>query len=58
MRWARHAACMGVIRNSYNILIGKQEGKGSFGRPRRRWEYNERSGKRVGRCGLDSYGSG
>jgi hypothetical protein len=31
---------MGDIRNSYNILIGKCEGKRPLGKPRRRWEEN------------------
>jgi hypothetical protein len=32
MRWAGHVAHMGEIRNAYNILVGKPEGK----RPLRR----------------------
>jgi hypothetical protein len=31
---------MGVKRNSYRILVGKQEGKRPLGRPRRRWVDN------------------
>jgi len=31
---------MGEMRNSYNILVGKPEGKRPLGRPRRRWEDN------------------
>jgi hypothetical protein len=31
---------MGDKRNSYNILVGKSEGKRPFGRHRRRWEDN------------------
>jgi hypothetical protein len=27
IRWARHVARMGDVRNSYKILIGKSEGK-------------------------------
>jgi hypothetical protein len=27
MRWAGHVAHMGEIRNAYNILVGKLEGK-------------------------------
>jgi hypothetical protein len=27
MRWAGHEAHMGEIRNAYNILVGKPEGK-------------------------------
>jgi hypothetical protein len=36
MRWAGHVARVGEIRNGYNILIGKPEEKGPFGRPRRK----------------------
>jgi hypothetical protein len=38
MRWARHVARMGEARKVYRILVGKPEGKGPLGRPRRRWE--------------------
>jgi hypothetical protein len=31
---------MGKIRNAYNILVGKPEGKRPLGRPRRRWRDN------------------
>jgi hypothetical protein len=27
MRWARHVACMGKMKNAYNIFVGKPEGK-------------------------------
>jgi hypothetical protein len=27
MRWARHVTRMGEMRKSYNILVGKPEGK-------------------------------
>jgi hypothetical protein len=30
------------MRNEYNILVGKYEGKRQLGRPRRRWEDNVR----------------
>jgi hypothetical protein len=40
MRWAEHVARLGDMRNVYNILVGKPEGKRPLGRPRRRWEYN------------------
>jgi hypothetical protein len=29
---------MGEMRDAYNILVGKSEGRRSLGRPRRRWE--------------------
>jgi hypothetical protein len=31
---------MGARRNAYRILVGKPEGRGPFGRPRRRWVDN------------------
>jgi hypothetical protein len=37
MRWAGHVARMGEKRNVYRLLVGKPEGKGPLGRPRRRW---------------------
>jgi hypothetical protein len=33
---------MGAMRNAYNILVGKLEGKRPIGRPRRRWDDNIR----------------
>jgi hypothetical protein len=42
MRWAGHTARMGNMRNAYNILVGEQEGKRSFGRHWRRWDDNIR----------------
>jgi hypothetical protein len=33
---------MGEIRNAYNILVGKSEGKRPRGRPRSSWEDNIR----------------
>jgi hypothetical protein len=35
MRWAGHVACIGEGRNVYRVLVGKPEGKGPLGRPRR-----------------------
>jgi hypothetical protein len=29
---------MGEMRNAYNVLVGKSEGKRTLGRRRRRWE--------------------
>jgi hypothetical protein len=40
MRWLGHVARMGTIRNAYEILIGKPEGKRPLERPRHRWEDN------------------
>jgi hypothetical protein len=54
MRWARHVARKGEKRNAYRILVGKPEGKGPLGRPRRRWEDNIRTSLRViGWSGMD-----
>jgi len=36
MRWAGHVARTGEMRNAYNNLVGKPEGKRPLGRPRRR----------------------
>jgi hypothetical protein len=38
MRWEGHVALKRGIRNAYNILVGKPEGKRPLGRPRHRWE--------------------
>jgi hypothetical protein len=38
MRWAEHVACMGEMKNAYNILVVKFEGKRPLGRPRCRWK--------------------
>jgi hypothetical protein len=40
MRWEGHAARMGEMKNAYNILIGRHEGKRPLGRHRRRLEHN------------------
>jgi hypothetical protein len=37
MRWVGHVARMGEGRGVYSVLAGRPEGKGSLGRPRRRW---------------------
>jgi hypothetical protein len=38
MRWAGHVARMGKDRGVHRVLVGKPEGKGPLGKPRRRWE--------------------
>jgi hypothetical protein len=38
MRWAGHVARMGEERKVNKVLVGKLEGKGPLGIPRRRWE--------------------
>ena len=42
MRWAGHVARMGEERGVYSVLVGKPEGRGPLGRPRRRWVDNIR----------------
>jgi hypothetical protein len=42
MKWARHAARMGKLRNACKSFIAKPEGKSPLGRYRRRWEDNIR----------------
>ena len=45
-------ARMGVGRGVHRVLLGKPEGKRSFGRPRRRWEDNIKMDlQEVGRGG-------
>jgi hypothetical protein len=40
MGWAGHVECTGEKRNSYIVLVGKQEGKRPLGRRRRKCEDN------------------
>jgi hypothetical protein len=42
MGWSDHVARMGEKRIAYRLLVGKPEGKGPLGRPRRRWVDNIR----------------
>ena len=42
MRWAGHVARMGEDRGAHRVLVGKSEGKRPLGRPRRRWEDNNK----------------
>jgi len=53
MKYTGHAERMGENRNTYTILVGKPEGKGPHGRPRRRGEDNIT----MDLCGVDSSGS-
>jgi len=39
---AEHLAHVRAMRNAYNNLVGKTEGKGPLGRTRRKWEGNIR----------------
>jgi hypothetical protein len=49
---------MDAMRNEYEILVRKPEGKRPHERPRCSWEDNIKMDLRVGMCGLDSSGSG
>jgi hypothetical protein len=54
MRWAGHLAHMGKGRGVYRVLVGKPERKRPLGRPRRRWEDNNKVDlKEVGCGGMD-----
>jgi len=54
MRWVGHTACMGEIRNAYNILVGRPEGQRPLGRPRHRLGDNIRMDLReIGWEGMD-----
>jgi hypothetical protein len=52
MRWAGHVARMGEERKVHKVLVGKPEGKGPLGRPRRRWEDGIRMDLIVREIGL------
>jgi hypothetical protein len=45
MRWAGNVTIV-EKRNAYTILVGKPEGKGPLGRPRRMWVDNIKMGLR------------
>jgi hypothetical protein len=45
-RWAGHVASMEEMKDAYNILVRKPEGKRPLGRLRYRWEYNIRTNHR------------
>jgi len=51
MRWVGHVASMGERRDVYKVLVGKPEGKGSLGRPKRRWENNIKMDLQEVGCG-------
>jgi hypothetical protein len=42
MRWAGHVARMGEGRGVHRVLVRKLEGRRPLGRPRRRWEDNNK----------------
>ena len=51
MRWAGHVQRMGEKRGVYRVLVRKPEGKRPLGRPRRRWEDNNKKDLREVGCG-------
>jgi hypothetical protein len=40
IRWTKHVAEMGEMRDTYRILVRKYEWKRPFGRKKRRWKNN------------------
>jgi hypothetical protein len=54
MRWGGHVTRMGEKRNACRILVGKPEGNGPLGRPRRRWVDNIKTDlKEIGWDNID-----
>ena len=51
MRWAGHVARMGENRGVYRVLVRKPEGNRPLGRPRRRWEDNNKMDLQEVGCG-------
>jgi hypothetical protein len=43
---------MKEMRGVYRVLVGKPDGKGPHGRPRRRWEDNIKMDLQVVGCGI------
>ena len=58
MRGAGHVARMVERRGVYRVMVGKPEGKRSFGPPRRRREDNIKMDLQDVGVGLDRSGSG
>ena len=53
-RWVGNVARMGEGRGEYRVLVGKLGGKRPLGRPRGRWEDNNKIGlQEVGCEGMD-----
>jgi hypothetical protein len=53
----RACSTHGPKRNAYRVLVGKPEGKRPVGRPRRRWEDNNKMDLReIGWGGMDWIG--
>jgi hypothetical protein len=53
MIWAGHVVCIGRVRNVYDILVGKPEGKIPLGRPRHRWDNIKMDLKEIGLKDVD-----
>jgi hypothetical protein len=54
MRWAEHIACIGGMKNAYDIFVVRSEGKRPLGRPRLRWDDdNKRDLREIGWEGVD-----
>jgi hypothetical protein len=58
MRWVGQVARMGERRGVYRGLVRKPEGKIPFGRPRRRWEDNIKTGLQEVECEGDGLWTG
>ena len=52
MRWEGHVARMWKRRGVYRVLVGNPEGKRPLGRPRLRWEYNNKVDLQEVGCGV------
>jgi len=51
MGWLGNVARMGKMRGIHMILVGKPEGKRPLGKPRRRWEDNNKMDLQELGCG-------
>ena len=51
MRWTENAVRIEERRGVYRVLVGKLVGKRPLGRPRRRWEDNNKMGLQEVVCG-------
>jgi hypothetical protein len=57
LRWAEHVARIWEGRGVYRVLVGRPEGKRPLGRPRRRWEDNNKLDVReIGIMGRTGFG--
>ena len=51
MRWAGHVARMGERRGVHTVLVWKPDGKRPRGRPKCRWEDNNKMDLKEVECG-------